>query len=130
MSWSTEGRFPDITMTDVFGRLTNRDARAAEAPLRTLPQALADGAHSGAGYTFVRQGIETHRTFAEMLDASLRVARVLRRAGLDRGDVVALVIDDAEQFLTTLFGASIAGVVIASLTPPAPASDRRAYAES
>jgi fatty-acyl-CoA synthase len=50
---------------------------------------------------------------------SWQVARALHDAGVRRGDVVAIVLADAEPFLTTLFGASMAGVVPASLYPPA-----------
>jgi fatty-acyl-CoA synthase len=58
-----------------------------------------------------------------MAAAAYRVGGGLRRAGLRPGDVVALVIPDAERFLTTLFGATIAGVVPASLYPPSTAAD-------
>jgi fatty-acyl-CoA synthase len=98
--------------------------------MRTLPQALADAARCAAGYTFVGHGRETYRTFAEIFDASARLSEVLRRAGLNRSDVAALVLDDAEEFLTALFGASMAGIVPASLSPPAAASDRRTYLEA
>ena len=53
--------------------------------------------------------------------------RALRAQGLGRGDLVALIIGDSEQFLTTLFGASIAGVIPASLYPPATTSDLPRY---
>ncbi len=63
----------------------------------------------------------------EMYAASLRVSAGLRALGLGRDDLVALVIGDSEQFLTTLFGASIAGVIPASLYPPATTSDLPRY---
>jgi len=87
-------------------------------PLRTLPEALDRAARSKEGYTFVTGGVEVRRSYADIQDASFRVARALRDAGLERGDLVALVITDAEQFLTALFGASIAGLVPASMAPP------------
>ena len=59
--------------------------------------------------------------------ASCRIARALRETGLRRGDLVALVLGDAEQFLTTLFGASMAGVIPASLYPPSTTSDLTRY---
>lgn len=100
------------------------------ARFRTLPQALADAARiDDAGYRFVSDGTETVRSFADMQDAALRVARALREAGLRRGDLIALVLADAEQFLTTLFGASIARIIPASLYPPATASDLPRYIE-
>jgi fatty-acyl-CoA synthase len=95
--------------------------------LRTLPEALADAARADTGYCFVSAGSDRRRSFAEIRDASLRVARALRDAGLDRGDVAALVIPDSEQFLTSLLGASIAGLIPASLYPPASTNDLARY---
>jgi fatty-acyl-CoA synthase len=98
--------------------------------LKTLPDALDAASASGAGYTFLSErGARTH-SYADFRSSCLRVAAGLRRAGLDRGDVVALVIADAEQFLTTLVGASIAGLVPASLHPPAPAADVQRFFET
>jgi len=95
--------------------------------LRTLPEALGEAARSAEGYTFVADGVDRRQTYAELQASAFRVARALREAGLRRGDLVALVIADAEQFLTALFGASIAGVVPASLYPPATAGDLSRY---
>lgn len=95
--------------------------------LRTMPEALDDAARSGAGYTFLVAGEERRRTYAELRDASYRVAGALGETGLERGDLVALVIADAELFLTALFGASIAGLVPASLHPPSTAGDLSRY---
>jgi fatty-acyl-CoA synthase len=97
------------------------------SPVRTLPEALDEAAHSDAGYVFLASDGETRRSYAEIYDASRRVAHALRALGLGRGDLVALVVGDAEQFLTTLFGASIAGVIPASLYPPATTSDLPRY---
>jgi fatty-acyl-CoA synthase len=87
--------------------------------LRTLPEALAQAARDDAGYCFVSSDTDTWCSYADVRVDSLRVARALREVGLRRGDLVALVLPDADQFLTTLFGASIAGVTPASLYPPA-----------
>src|SRR5436190_495232 len=87
--------------------------------LRTLPDALAGAARADAGYVFVSSGEDTYRSFADIHSASVKASRALRDAGLRRGDVVALVLADAEAFLTMLFAASMAGVIPASLYPPA-----------
>ena len=92
------------------------------AKLRTLPEALAEAARDGAGYCFVVNGVDRHRAYADVRLASFRIARALRESGLRRGDLVALVLSDAEQFLESLFGASLAGVIPASLYPPAATS--------
>jgi acyl-CoA synthetase (AMP-forming)/AMP-acid ligase II len=98
--------------------------------LRTLPRALREAAASGHGYHFVPGGHEVagvSRSYAELRDASIHSAHALRQAVVTRGDLVALVIGDAEPFLTSLFGASIAGLVPASLHPPATTRDLDAY---
>jgi fatty-acyl-CoA synthase len=97
------------------------------ADVRTLPDALDFAARSEQGYTFLSGGGETFRSYADIRTAALRVARSLREAGLARGDLVAIVLADAEPFLTTLFGASMAGVVPASLHPPPATSDLQRY---
>jgi fatty-acyl-CoA synthase len=98
--------------------------------LRTLPEALADAARTDKGLVFIADGIETRRSFADLRLESLGVARALREAGLRPGDLAALVIDDAAQFLTTLCGASLAGIIPASLYPPVAASNPSAYREA
>src|SRR6185436_1728734 len=103
------------------GRRMRRHARAANrlmTSLRTLPEALAGAAQGSAGYCFVVDGVETPRSYADIYRNALGVARSLRESGLRRGDLVAIVLADAEQYLTALFGASIAGVVPASIYPP------------
>jgi fatty-acyl-CoA synthase len=89
------------------------------APPRTLHQAFEEAAATAAGYCFAIGDQEQWRTYAELRGASLRLARSLRGAGLRRGDLVALVLPDAEPFLIALFGASLSGAVPASLAPPA-----------
>ena len=99
------------------------------APLRTLTEALAQGARTDAGYCFVAGDADRRRSFAALQDATFRAAGSLRAAGLRRGDLVALVLPDAEEFLTTLFGASIAGLIPASLYPPATMGELPRYFE-
>ena len=97
--------------------------------LRTLPEALAAAAQGSAGYCFVVDGVETPRSYADIYRSALRVARSLRESGLRRGDLVAIVLANAEQYLTTLFGASIAGVIPASLYPPSTTTELAQYLE-
>jgi fatty-acyl-CoA synthase len=86
---------------------------------RTLPEALAEAARADAGYWFLSPGADIYRSYADVLAASCRVARSLVEAGLRRGDLAALVLPDAEPFLTALFGASTAGLIPASMPLPA-----------
>jgi fatty-acyl-CoA synthase len=64
-----------------------------------------------------------------MEDAARRVATSLLACGLKRGDLVALVINGSEPFLTAFFGVSLAGLVPASLYPPSTTSELPAYVE-
>jgi acyl-CoA synthetase (AMP-forming)/AMP-acid ligase II len=96
---------------------------------RTLFEALAEAARSDAGFSFQPGGADTSTSYAEIRRQSLRVARALRDAGLRRGDLVAIVVPDGEQFLTSLFGASIARLIPASLYPPATTADLPRYIE-
>ncbi len=96
--------------------------------VNTLSRALAAAARGDHGYRFVgARGVETRRSYAQMHEASLRVAGSLRALGLTQGDLVAIVVGDPEAFLTTLFGASISGVIPASLYPPSATSDLTSY---
>jgi fatty-acyl-CoA synthase len=65
-----------------------------------------------------------------MLNSARQVATALRRKGLQPGDLVGLVIGDPEQFLSALFGASLAGLIPASLYPPPVVADLRSYVEA
>jgi fatty-acyl-CoA synthase len=105
-------------------------------PLRTLPQALAEAARTGCGYTFVDGAAgpsaadgpaERFRPYADIQARALRIARSLAESGLRRGDLVALVLPEAEEFLTALFGASIGGFVPVSLYAPSATTDLRRY---
>jgi fatty-acyl-CoA synthase len=96
---------------------------------RTLPGALADAAATDAGYCFVSPNGDVIRRYAEIRTESLRVACALADAGLRRGDLVGIVLAEAEAFLTALFGTSIAGVIPASLYPPATTADLPRYIE-
>ena len=97
----------------------------------TIPEALAAAARGTHGYRFVgARGVESRKSYAGMFDSALRVAGSFTALGLRRGDLVAIIFGDPESFLTTLFGASIAGLVPASLYPPAPTSDLPSYLEA
>jgi len=98
---------------------------------RTIPDALAAAARGAHGYRFVgARGAESRTPYADIHAAALRVAGSLDALGLKRGDLVAVIVSDPEGFLTTLFGASMAGVVPASLYPPAPTGDLPSYLEA
>jgi fatty-acyl-CoA synthase len=86
--------------------------------ITTLPEALDRAAQTPQGYVFATNGVERRRSYAEIRQAARRIAGALCEAGLGRGDVVALVLSDAEAFLTAFFAVSIAGMIPASMAPP------------
>ena len=97
----------------------------------TLPEALAAAARGDHGYRFIgARGVETRKSYAEMFVAARRVAGSLAALGLGGGALVAIIVGDPESFLTTLFGASLAGVVPASLYPPATTSELASYLDA
>jgi len=96
--------------------------------LHTLPEALAAASQTDQGFVFIADGGEMRRSFAELRQEALGVAHALAARGLRPGDLVALVISDAEPFLTALFGVSLAGLIPASLYPPTTMSDLPRYA--
>jgi fatty-acyl-CoA synthase len=99
------------------------------ADLRTLSAALLAAADTTHGFVFSADNVDVFRPYGELRDAALAVASALLESGLRQGDLVALVIADAESFLTAFFGASLAGLVPASLYPPTPSSDLPRYLE-
>ena len=98
--------------------------------LRTLERALADAARLPHGITFRERGRETVRSYAEIEASSRGVARALTEAGLRGGDLAAIILPEPEAFLTTLFGASMAGVIPALVTPPSTMIDLPRYVAS
>jgi fatty-acyl-CoA synthase len=87
--------------------------------IRTVAQALDDAAASSGSFTFVRENNrELVTPFKVLRDSALAVGGALRARGLERGDYVALLIPEAEGFLTTFFGLSLAGLVPIPLSHP------------
>jgi fatty-acyl-CoA synthase len=88
--------------------------------LLTLPEALAAAALTGGGYDYLAEDGQdgSQQSFARLLDDALSVAGGLREEGLKPGEVVALIVPDARDFLTTFLGAACAGLVPAPLYPP------------
>ena len=98
---------------------------------RTLPDALARtplGVRLPCSSAVVKSGRVRAQEIARAADAWAETYH--RGYGLRRGDVVALIVNDAEQFLTAFLGAAIAGVVPATLYPPSTATDRPRYLDA
>jgi fatty-acyl-CoA synthase len=98
--------------------------------IRTVPQALDDAAASSGAFTFVREhGRELVTPFKVLRDSALALGGALRARGLDRGDYVALVVPEADGFLTAFLGVSLAGLVPVPLAHPLDVGRLDAYLE-
>ena len=95
---------------------------------RTLPQMLADAARTRLGFRFLdEQGEEHWYSYAELVELAARLGGALRARGLQRGDRVALVIQEPEGFMRSFFGASLAGLVPVPVCPPSSFGAQEAY---
>jgi fatty-acyl-CoA synthase len=91
-------------------------------PLRTVVQALEDAAASNrTGYRFVeeQQNAEPFFTYAGVERATARYGGALQALGLKKGDRVALILPDNQDFVFAFLGALRAGIVPVPIYPPA-----------
>ncbi len=65
-------------------------------------------------------------TYGELLDSSCRLASALRERGLERGDRVAIFMDNTWPCVVSIFGVSLAGGVFMIVNPQTK-SDKLAY---
>ena len=80
------------------------------------------------GFVFVRpDGTERLRSFQEMAAEAASRAASLAGLGLVKGDRVALVIPDGEEFVLSLLGTLFAGLVPVPLSPQLSMSSLEAY---
>jgi fatty-acyl-CoA synthase len=86
---------------------------------RTVAQALDEAAASVGGFTFVESDGREHVTpFKVLRDSAYALGGALRALGLERGDHVALIVPDADGFVTAFMGVSVAGLVPMPLAHP------------
>ena len=80
------------------------------------------------GFVFVRaDGTERLRSFQEMAVEAGRRAASLAALGLEKGERVALVIPDGEEFVLSLLGTLFAGLVPVPLSPQLSMSSIEGY---
>ncbi len=85
----------------------------------SLSAALAGAAKSEVGLTFMDLREEEQRvTWREVYRRARRAAATLLRAGLRRGDRVALILPTGPEFMDAFFGSLLAGTVPVPLYPP------------
>jgi fatty-acyl-CoA synthase len=101
--------------------------------LRHVAPTLVDAVRALAGdaergFVFVRpDGTERLVTFQRMAASAARRGASLRALGLQRGDRVALVIPDGEEFVLSLLAAQFAGLVPVPMFPQVSPKNADAY---
>jgi len=89
--------------------------------LRTVSQAIEEAAKStGAGYRFIQESsnAEPFFTFSGVERVSARFGAAMQALGLRKGDRVALVVPDNQDFVFSFLGALRAGLVPVPIFPP------------
>ncbi|WP_437535374.1 fatty acyl-AMP ligase [Sorangium sp. So ce726] len=87
--------------------------------------------HADRAVTFVRSsGEERAITYAELWLEARRRAYALRKLGLRKGDRVALILTEADEFVLTFVGALTAGIVAVPMYPPQSLAKLEAYGET
>ncbi len=90
--------------------------------LRTVVQALEDAAESTrTGYRFIEEGTtaEPFLTYGGVERATARFAGAFQAMGLNKGDRLALILPDNQDFIFAFLGALRAGIVPVPIYPPA-----------
>ena len=83
------------------------------------------------GFTFLDNSLKPHRySFKQVWAASEARARLLMARGYHRGDRVALVLANPEDFVITFYGCLIAGLVPVPMFPPLSFGKLDAWADS
>ena len=96
-----------------------------------LRNASALNPRPGAGYTFVRaDGSTALYPFPELRAEAARRGRHLLSLGLRRGDRLAMIIPDPEDFVLSFLGAASVGIVPVPLYPPMGLGKLDAYVRS
>lgn len=102
---------------------------------RTIVEALeraAGRAESGRGYHFHQEEgrAEPFFSYAGVERASARHGGALQALGLRKGDRLAIILPDNDDFLFTFFGALRAGIIPVPIYPPTGLGQFRGYLES
>ena len=95
--------------------------------------ALLQGAASveDRGFTFLTDDLrERTWSFAQLQEETLRRGRYLRSLGLERGDRVAMVVPDGQEFVLSFLGAVQAGIVPVPMYPPLALGKLDTYVET
>lgn len=100
--------------------------------MRTVIEVLRDNAvHTDRSVTFVRStGEERSVSYPDLWLEARRRAHALRQQGLARGDRVALILPDPDEFVLTFLGALTAGLIAVPMYPPQTLAKLEAYGDT
>ncbi|WP_437602310.1 fatty acyl-AMP ligase [Sorangium sp. So ce590] len=100
--------------------------------MRTFVEVLQQNSvHADRAIRFVRSsGEERAISYAELWLEARRRAHALRKLGLAKGDRVALILTEADEFVLTFVGALTAGIVAVPMYPPQSLAKLEAYSET
>src|SRR3954471_5313718 len=100
--------------------------------MRTFIDVLRDNAvHSDRSVTFLRaSGEERTVSYPDLWLEARRRAHALLSLGLTRGDRVALVLPEPDEFVLTFIAALTAGVVAVPISPPQTLAKMEAYGDT
>ncbi|WP_081865272.1 fatty acyl-AMP ligase [Chondromyces apiculatus] len=100
--------------------------------MRTLIDVLRDNAvHADRSVTFLRSSGDEHSvSYPDLWLAARKRAHALRQLGLGRGDRVALILPDPDEFVLTFLGALTAGIVAVPMYPPQTLAKLETYGDT
>lgn len=100
--------------------------------MRTFPQVLRENAvHTDRAVTFLRANGEERRvSFPDLWTEACRRAQALYALGLSKGDRVALVLPEPDEFVLTFMACLSAGLVAVPMYPPATLAKMEAYGDT
>ncbi|WP_218020612.1 fatty acyl-AMP ligase [Nocardia beijingensis] len=101
------------------------------ATASTFTQVLAENlGHSDSGYTFIHEdGREHFVSWAELSREALSRGRRLLQNGLRKGERIALILPEEQEFVLTFLGAVSVGVIPVPMYPPLSFGKFEAYCE-
>ncbi|MFE4515849.1 fatty acyl-AMP ligase [Kitasatospora sp. NPDC056783] len=101
------------------------------ATASTFTQVLAENlGHPDSGFTFIREdGREHFVSWAELSREALRRGRRLLQSGWRKGERIALIVPEQQEFVLTFLGAVSVGVIPVPMYPPMGFGRFEAYCE-
>jgi len=100
--------------------------------MRTFVEVLRENAvHTDRAVTFVRASGEDRKvSFPDLWQEARQRARALYALGLKKGDRVALVLPEPDEFVLTFMGCLVAGIVAVPMYPPQTLAKLEAYGDT